>query len=707
MSAIDTSSPIARLMAPRHVAVIGASGDPDKTTGRPIAYLQKHGYGGAIYPVNPRGGSIAGLTCYADVAALPQTPDVAIVLLGVERATQAVRELAARGTPAAIVLASGYAEIGAAGAQRQLELKQAAGAMRLLGPNAIGLVNLTDKIMLSASGALEMESIPAGSIAVVSQSGGILGSLLSRATGRGVGFSKLISTGNEADLEVADFVDYLADDPATSVIALYIEGLRAPDKFRAAAQKAARAGKPIVVFKVGRSESGERAAVSHTGALAGADRMYDVFFRQLGITRVLKFEDLLDVPIALAQARLLRGKRVAILTSTGGAGTLVADACGLEGFDTPAPDAATAAQLAVLQNSEFAASDRNPIDLTMAGLRPELFRGMVGTLLASASYDALIVIAGSSALSQPDLVADAVLANLAGSDKPVLVYMSPHAPHIVRHLNGRGVPAFSAPESCAAALAALWLRTNNARAQADAAGDAARAAVPLLAVPALLGALKPGALNEAEAKQVFAAYGIPGVREIAATTAEEAATAARQFAGRVVLKVLSREIAHKSEVGGVRVNLRADEVGEAGARMLEAVRAASGIQPEGLLVQEMLSGGAELILGFHRDPQLGPAILLGMGGVTAELLRDTTLRLLPLSPADARAMVHELKTYPLLDSYRGRPRCDVDALVAAILAFASMAESLGTRLIEAEINPLFVLPQGEGVRAADGLMLLA
>ncbi|MDB5802946.1 MAG: CoA-binding domain protein [Betaproteobacteria bacterium] len=693
MSAID------KLIAPRRVAVIGASGDPGKTAGRPIAYLQKHGFAGEIYPVNPRSAEIAGLKCYPDVASLPQAPDVAIVLVGPERAADAVRQLAALGTPAAIVLASGYAEIGPEGAQRQRELKEAAGAMRLLGPNAIGLVNLTDKIMLSASGALEMADIPSGRIAVVSQSGGILGSLLSRAAGRGVGFSKLVSTGNEADLDVSDFVDYLVDDPATAVIALYIEGLRSPQQFRAAALKAAKAGKPIVVFKVGRSESGERAAISHTGALAGADRMYDAFFAQLGVTRVLKFEDLLDVPIALSQGRALRGKRVAILTSTGGAGTLVADACGLEGFDTPPPDAATTKQLALLQNSEFAASDRNPIDLTLAGLKPDLFGGMVGALLASESYDALIVIAGSSALGQPDLVADAVTRNLSNSDKPVLVYMSPHAPHIVAHLNRRGVPAFSSPESCGAALAALW-RQGQYKPQAPATSPMPPETPPFAA------AFAAGALNEAEAKQVFAAYGIPAVREAIAATPEEAAAVGRKLPGRLVLKVLSREIAHKSEVGGVRVGLMADEVREAGAEMLRAVTAVSGVVPEGLLVQEMVAGGVELILGFHRDPQLGPSILLGMGGVTAELLKDTSVRLLPITAGDARAMVDELRTAPLLKGYRGRPHGDIEALVAAIVCFAAMAESLGERLAEAEINPLFVLPRGEGVLAADGLMLL-
>jgi succinyl-CoA synthetase alpha subunit len=276
---------IARLMKPRSVAVIGASADPTKTAGRPVAYLTKHGFGGAIYPVNPRADVIGGLKSYPDVQSLPEAPDVGIVLLGAERAHEAVRELAARGTAAAIVLASGYTEVGAEGARRQQQLLEAAGSMRILGPNTIGLVNLTDRITLSATGALELEDFTAGSIGVVSQSGGILGALLSRAAARGIGLSKLISTSNEADLDMADFIDHLADDEATSVIALYMEGVRNPAKFKAAALKAARKGKPVVVFKVGRSESGAAAAVSHTGALAGADRMYDALFREVGVIR--------------------------------------------------------------------------------------------------------------------------------------------------------------------------------------------------------------------------------------------------------------------------------------------------------------------------------------------------------------------------------------------------------------------------------------
>ena len=689
---------INRLLQPRSVAVVGASADPAKTAGRPVSYLVKHGFAGRIYPVNPKVERIGALQCYPDIASLPETPDVAIVLLGAERAHVAVRELAARGTAAAIVLASGYGETGEEGARRQRQLMEAAGSMRILGPNTIGLVNLTDAIVLSASGALEMDHFPAGAIGVVSQSGGILGSLLSRAAARGIGLSKLVSTSNEVDLELADFIDALVDDEATRVIALYVEAVRNPERFRAAALRAARAGKPIVAFKIGRSEAGAQAAVSHTGALAGADRMYDALFRQTGVIRAQAFSDLLDIPAALATGRTLRGQRVAILTSTGGAGTLVSDSLGVSGFETPPPDAATAAALRALQTGDHAALDRNPIDVTLAGLQPELLRGAIRALLASPTYDALVVIVGASALAMPELMANAIRDCLPASDKPVLAYVSPHAPEVASVLTQRGVPAYAAAESCTAALAGM-LQASRWHAPVE---EAVGAEVPLDDVPS-------GSLDEAQAKTLFARFGVPGAREAVVRDADEAERAARAFGGRLVLKILSSEITHKSDVGGVAVKLAPDDIGPRLSAMAEAVEARTGRRPRRFLVQEMVEGGTELILGMHRDP-LGTAILLGMGGVTAELFQDTTMRLLParggLGRAEALDMARELKTWPLLDGFRGRPKADVDALADAVVAFSRMVAQLGDRLVEAEINPLFVLPQGQGVRAADGVAVL-
>ncbi|HTP84757.1 MAG TPA: acetate--CoA ligase family protein [Alphaproteobacteria bacterium] len=687
---------LGRLINPRSVAIIGASADPEKLTGRPVAYLQKHGFAGAIYPVNPRYDTIAGLACYRDVRSLPAPPDVGLVLLGADMARDAVRQLADAGAAAAIVLASGFAEAGADGHARQVALRAAAGSMRLLGPNTIGLVNLTDRITLSASGALEIPEFQAGNIAVISQSGGILGSLLSRAAGRGIGLSKLIATGNEADIEAADCIEALIEDPATSVIALYLEGLRNPGRFRDVAARAAAAGKPLVVFKVGRSESGARSAISHTGALAGADRMYDALLRQVGAVRAATFADLLDIPMALAARRPLAGRRVAIVTSTGGAATLVADACGMAGLDLPPPDPATAERLVSL-NIRDAVLDRNPIDVTLAGVRPELFRQVIDALAASPIYDAVIMIVGSSGLARPDIVAGPVIEALPRLTKPLLVYVSPDAPNIVRHLNSHGVPAFAAPESCAAALAALL----------PAGAPPPPAAPPATRSRAIPNDLPagPGPLNEAESKRLFEHFGIPSAAELCAPTPEAAGEAAHKLGGPVVVKILSRAVTHKSEIGGVAVGVAASQVAER-CRAMQAAAAAARAPIEGFLVQEQIRDGVEMILGFHRDPQLGAAVLLGLGGIATELFDDTAIRLPPLGARDAEAMIAELKSAALLHGFRGRPKADVAALADAILAFQAMVAALGDRLGEAEINPLFVLPQGRGVRAADGVVVL-
>jgi len=690
---------ISHLLAPRSVAVVGASTDPAKTAGKPVHFLRKHGFTGEIFPVNPRVETIDGLRCYPSIAALPKAPHVGLVLLGAERAITAVRELAELGTKAAIVLASGYAEVGGDGHRRQADLIAAAGSMRLLGPNTIGLVNVTDRIPLSASGALDMDDFAAGPIAFVSQSGGILGSMLSRASGRGIGLSKLISTSNEADLEVADFVDRLVDDPATSVIALYIESIRDADRFRRAALKAAAAGKPIVAYKIGRSEAGAQAAVSHTGALAGSDKTYDAFFRQVGVIRAENFSDLLDIPLTLSKGRKLRGKRVAILTSTGGAGTLVSDNLGLYGFETPPPDAVTAARLRALQTGDQAVLDRNPIDVTLAGLQPELLRGAIEALLDSPTYDALTIIVGSSGVANPELMAGAIAPCLPKSDKPVLAYVSPHAPQAAALLTSHDVPAFSAPESCAVALDGL---RRVAQWQAPLSG----AKQDQISPPADLAI---GSLDEAQANALFAHFGVPCARVRVVASAAEAEAAARELGGRVALKLLSKEITHKSDVGGVIVNVTPETMQDDLKRMTADVTVKTGIKPSRFLVQEMVSGGTELILGFKRDP-LGAVILLGAGGAAPEIFKDTALRLLPaggtLSTVEALELARELKSWPLLDGYRGRPKADVDALAAAIVAFSGMVASLGERLVEAEINPIFVLPQGRGARAADGVVVL-
>ena len=692
-----TAASLERLFRPRSVALIGASSDPAKIGGRPLHFLVKHGFRGDIWPVNPRAEKIGGIRCYPDIGSLPGAPDVAMVLVGPAHAEASVRALAARGTGAAIVLAGGFAESGHDGAERQEALLKAAGDMRLLGPNTIGLLNMSDDITLSASGALDVENRFKGGVAVVSQSGGILGSLMSRAAAQGIGLSHLVATGNEADIDVSDAIAYLAQDPGTRVIALYLETIRKPNLFREAAVAVADAGKKLVVYKVGRSEAGARAAASHTGALAGEDRVFDAFFRRIGAIRAERYADLIDIPAALSVAPRLAGNRVAVVTHTGGAAGLVADICGMAGFETPAPGAETTRRLAAILQDDGFAPDRNPVDLTLAGLDPDVTYQTIMALAGSDDFDAVIPVVGSSSVGRPHLVADPVIRAMATADKPIIVYTSPSAPGIVTRLNAAGVPTYDAPEACAAALSALR-HTPSIR-------PVGREATPL-SVPAPFGKMT-GSLDEAEAKQLFAAFGIAAVGETVITAPDEAEAAALAFGGPVAVKILARELLHKTEAGGVRLNIRPDDAEQACIDIKAAARAAGVTGQQGYVIQEQIADAVEMILGFRRDPVLGPAILLGAGGTLAELHEDFEIVMLPATEADIRETLERLKIAAILKGYRGQPPADIDALVDAVLCFSRMCLALGDRLEDAEINPLFVRPAGRGAIAADGIVVFS
>jgi acyl-CoA synthetase (NDP forming) len=384
-----------------------------------------------------------------------------------------------------------------------------------------------------------------------------------------------------------------------------------------------------------------------------------------------------------------------VVTSTGGAAGVLADAAGLAGFELPPPDAQTAMRLNELQ-IPGASLDRNPIDVTLAGVKPELLRTILGAVLDSPAYDGATLVLGSSVLRDPDAVCAPLREAFATTSKPLVGFVSPDAPHVVRALNRAGIPSFAAPESCASALDAL-------RRFAHTQPLAQPASLP---PSAPMSDLPRGALNEAESKQLFARFGIPVTREIAISNPEQAQAAAHSFDGNVVLKILSRAVTHKTEAGGVTLDVPRDEVANVCARMAQIFTATTGEEPDGFLVQERVHGGIEMLLGARRDPQFGPVILLGMGGTQAELLKDTTLRLAPVARDEAVEMIEELKTSVLLKGYRGKPRADLAALADAIVAFSTMAHALGDALIEAEINPLFVLPEGQGVIAADGVALL-
>jgi acyl-CoA synthetase (NDP forming) len=697
LRADDALSILAR---PQSVAIVGGSADASKISGRPVKFLRRGGFRGAAYLVNPGLPEVDGFVSVANVATLLDPPEVAFVALNAAAAIGAVGELAAIGTRVAVVLAAGFADAGAEGEEMQRRLVSAAGEMRLLGPNSLGIMNLSDGVLLSPSDALETPGLVAGSIGLASQSGGILASLLTRATARGIGFSKLISTGNEADLEISDCIEFFTEDAATSVIALYLETLRNPQRFLAAAQAAMAQGKRVVAYKVGRSQAGARAAVSHTGALAGSDRIYDALFEKAGVLRVARFTELLSVPIALTTRKQLRSRRVGVLTTTGGAGTLIADACGAIGMVLPTPEQSLVDELNRRFPGAGGALDHNPIDLTLAGTRPEVMGPMIEEIVASASFDAVVVIVGSSAVAQPNLVADPLIASVArAGPKPIFAYVSPHVPEIIVRLNRAGVPAFDAPEDCAAALAALCIATPPGSDQ-PASGDGDDRAEP--DERATSGIL----LNEREAKDLLARFGIGSPRRVVTTSVDEIWDAALGLEAPYALKVVAARLLHKSDVGAVAVGVSREDLAQRAHGMLDTLQSSlPALEIEGFLVEEE-HRGPEVLLGMLRDPLLGPAIVLGSGGIAAELIADTVLALAPVDPPTARGMIARLRMHPLLEGARGQPLADTAALADTIVRFSEFVMHFGERLLEAEINPLVVLKAGEGVLALDGLIRL-
>lgn len=697
----DTLNSLDYLFKPNSVAIIGASADPTKTAGLPGAYLVKRNFSGEIYFVNPRYSEMLGKPCYPDIASIPSVPDMAIILLGSKNSIHAVKELAEKGCKAAIVLASGFAELGVEGQELQRQLLAVKGNMRILGPNTIGLMNLTDNIALSASSALEIENLKPGPVAIVSQSGGIIGSILSRAAGSGLGLSKLVATSNEADLDVADMVDYLSDDDATQIILLYLEGVRHPARFELAAKKAKLAGKTLIVYKIGKSESGARSAASHTGAMAGEDRIYDQFFKQNQVLRADYFSDLIDFPVSIQNGKRLKNNRIAILTSSGGAATLIADNLGLMNFEMPLPNADTADILRSLDENLPIDLGSNPIDVTLAGLKPELLKRIIKTLLASDDYDAIAVVVGSSALAMPDLMAGAIREGMGDSTKPIFAYVSPYAPQLVATFIRQGIPAFAAPEGCARGLKALWQVS-----QWEQETPVEQSPIEVTATP--LQSHYKGTLNEHDAKALFAQYGMPMARERVITTSLQATIFEAEVKKPLVLKILSDQITHKTDVGGVVMNLRGIQVGAELEKMRANVLAKTGIRIEEFLIQEMLPKDLELFIGVKKDI-LGMVLIIGSGGITAEVFKDSTVYLLPneahfgVSEEIVRGMLQSLTIWPLMTGFRGQEPLDIPALIQVVQGFVRMAQQYSHTLIEAEVNPILVHIQHQGVTAVDAV----
>ncbi|WP_136637713.1 acetate--CoA ligase family protein [Pseudooceanicola onchidii] len=689
------------IFRPSSIAIIGASTDARKTGGRPVHLLKKHGYQGRIFPVNPKGGDIQGLPGFTGVSELPETPDLALIAVPGAGALQAARDCAARGVPSVIVLSAGFAEQGPEGAQRQHALRALADdtGMRVLGPNCLGTVSVPEKAIGTFSVALETEMPAEGPVAIVSQSGNV-GSLAMKMLGRGgAGISRFLASGNECDVDIADAIAWLATDDATRVILVCLETCRDADRLTRALDTARASGKPVIVLKMGSSDAGKAAALSHTGGLAGSDKVFDAVFAEHGAVRVRSLEMLVQLGSAAAA---LGGRRVSpnaslsMIAASGGLGIMMADAA--EEFGLVLNRTGAAAQAKILEVLPLA-SPVNPVDATaQMSANPETFETLLNAVISDdANEVACVMMAlGLEVPRLRDIYLSALERARAAHPDRVIAACVAGPDDALRIVNAMGVLTFPTIDAMMEGLAHLGTLT--AQREADHVS-------PPEIEPAALS--RASVRNEAGAKAALSGAGLVFPEEVTVTSATDAAAAADRMGEPVAMKILSAEIQHKSDIGGVELGVTG---GAAAAEAYDRIMAAAaknapGAKVDGVLVAPMITGGTELILGTTTDPIFGPVIMVGLGGIYAEVFRDTALRTAPVSEADAIAMLRSLRSFALLDGARGRPKADVVAAAKAIVALSEFAVRHAADVAEIDINPLLVRDAGKGAVALDALIV--
>ncbi|MCT9118305.1 acetate--CoA ligase family protein [Cupriavidus gilardii] len=683
------------LLSPRSVALFGASDDPAKTAGRPLKFLRAAGYRGTIYPINPNRDTVQGETAYPSLASLPQVPDQVFVLTPTDTVLDAVRESARLGVKVVTILASGFAESGPEGAAREAELRALSRqtGIRVLGPSSLGVIHPQAGVMLTANAAFAEPELPQGRVFVASHSGSMIGSLVSRGKARGVGFAGLVSVGGEADLSIGEICLATLDDPAIEGYLLFLESLRHGDKLRAFAIEAARRGKPVIAYKLGRSAVAAEMAATHTGALAGEDDIADAFLKDLGIARVGVLEALLEafplarrIPLAQpgGQPRV-PPRRVGVVTTTGGGAAMVVDQLGIRDV---AVEPASPATLDRLAAAGIAVSPGRVLDLTLAGTNYKVMKTALDIMFGAPEFDIVLAVVGSSARFQPQLAVKPII-DSADSAKPLAAMLVPDAPEALAALTAAGVPCFRSPEPCADAIAAVLAR------RTPGTQPAAR----------LTGERPPRALSEAQAYAVLEQLGVPYAPAI--TLPIGGPIPALPFDYPVVAKVCSPEIPHKTEVGGVVLGIRdAGQLNSALATLkTNLAERAPTVRCDEVLVQPMTRGLTEVLVGYRIDPDAGPIVMLAAGGIWAEVARDRSIRLAPVTVDVAREMIAEVKALKTVGGLRGRTRGDLDALARAVSALSQLAVRPELGIAEAEVNPMMVLPEGQGVLAVDALIL--
>lgn len=723
---------IRRLLEAQSVAIVGASGDDRKIGNRPVRFLSSLDFAGRVYPVNPKLAKCCGLPCFPTLAALPERPDLVLVVVNADSAPGALEEAGALGVPSAIVLSSGFAELGERGSQLQTELVDIARkyGITMCGPNSVGVVHTPTNLVATFSEALTRGGIPAGPIGVVSQSGAYGTILLAEARTRGLGIRTYVSTGNEAGLGLGDYIGALVEDPEVGVIGGYVEGIADAGTFIGALDDAAAAGKPVVLVKAGRSRHGGLAASSHTGALAGRDEAYEVAFRRHGAVRARTDAEFIDILEAFETLKTLpNGPRVAVVTMSGGAGVLIADLLDESGLQMATLSEATTSELSRILPTF--ASIANPVDLTGQFVtNGDGLTNVLASVGSDSGVDMVIVYQGLA--WQTDGHWFDGVADLAGRGIPVLAVRPLAESEVHARYRAVGVPVYHSASSAVdvARAVAGWGIAHVERARA--LGRPSSGALPVPVAPAtslangrdasLSAAHRSGAVDESwlasldgvegvireeEAKRVLEQFGLTVPRGGTARSPEEAVSIAAGLAGRVVLKIDAPGVLHKTEIGGVVVGVAQDDVARAFVDLIERATAAGFHRKElAVRVEELVVDGAEFMVGAVRATPFGAMVAVGLGGTFTELVGDIAFAIAPVMPTEATEMVASLRTVPILRGYRGGAVLDEPALIEAICRISQMAHELGERLVELDCNPLLVRPLNEGAVVLDAALVL-
>jgi acyl-CoA synthetase (NDP forming) len=699
------------LLWPRTVALIGASADAESLRGRIFNVMRGHAFAGQLYPVSRSSTEVLGLKAYPSISDLPQPADLAVIIIPAKHVPDELERCGESGVRAAVVLSSGFAEaIGDEGGKMQAEVRAVARRynMAVMGPNSEGFANLGNNLCPTFSPAMvagDRPLLPAGrarpQLAVCAQSGGIGFAFFDHGRAKELAFRYVVTTGNEACLEALDFADFILDEGKTDALLLLLEDIKSADTFRRVAEKALRAGKPIIVNKIGQSDAGVRAAASHTAALAGAYAAYKAMFQRYGLIEGRDIGEMVDIAAGFVAwgKRLPQGRRVAICTGSGGGGGWMADACSAAGLEVPQLDAATRARID--QYLPSYGTSQNPVDATAQAVSKVGYAGLAELVLPSPAIDGVVLVLTARSSHVVERQGEALARLAETAQKPVLLwsYTQP-APKSVQVLSEAGLPLYTDIGNCARAMQAMadyralrerFLRPIEATSEPAADKNAASAALTAAGQ----------ALSEWEARPILAGYGI-GANSVGtlAQTAEQAVAAARDIGGAVALKVQSPDILHKTEAKAVALNLASPQDVRAAFEtvLVNARRHAPAAHILGVLVQPMAAPGREIILGVKRDPTFGPLLMVGLGGVAVEVLKDVALAPVPLQESDARAMLIRLKGAPLLEA-------DVDALIDLMVRLSRFAADHADTVAEIDLNPVLVHERSRGVSVVDALIV--